>query len=101
MCPAGSPLTDTYTGQSYLRGDSWFTNHHKYSVLWEPGEFVRWYLDDEVLFEVDKEALRAQVGTQQPAGSQAWCRVSTCQARADKLTALCDVVAAAFWAVVS
>lgn len=61
---AGSSVTDTYTGSSYLDGDPWFNNHHTYAVLWEPGEYVRWYLDDELLFEVDKEALKKQVSTQ-------------------------------------
>jgi hypothetical protein len=63
----GSSITDTYTGSSYLDGDpnateSYFNKHHNYGLLWEPGEYVRWYLDDVLLFEVDKEALRAQVG---------------------------------------
>lgn len=56
----GSSVTDTYTGSSYLDGDTWFTDHHKYAVLWEPGEYVRWYVDDQLLFEVDKEALKKQ-----------------------------------------
>lgn len=64
---AGSTITDTYTGSSYLDGDpatvdSYFSQHHKYALLWEPGEYVRWYLDDKLLFEVDKTALRKQVG---------------------------------------
>jgi beta-glucanase (GH16 family) len=61
---AGSSVTDTYTGSSYLDGDTWFTDHHKYAVLWEPGEYVRWYVDDQLLFEVDKEALTKQVRAQ-------------------------------------
>jgi hypothetical protein len=66
---AGSNLTDTYSGSSHLDGDpdpeareSYFNNHHKYAVLWEPGEYVRWYLDDLLLYEVGKEALSAKVG---------------------------------------
>lgn len=54
-------MTDTYTGSSYLDGDTWFTDHHKYAVLWEPGEYVRWYIDDMLLFEVGKEALAEKV----------------------------------------
>ena len=62
ICPStGSKLTDTYTASSHL-GEDQFSSHHRYSVLWEPGEFVRWYLNDELLFEVNKEALRGQVG---------------------------------------
>lgn len=53
----GSTVTDTYTGSSYLKGDTWFSEHHTYAVLWEPGEYVRWYVDDLLLFEVGKEAL--------------------------------------------
>lgn len=61
---AGSPLTDTYTGSSDLAasGETYWQTHHTYSVLWQPGEYVRWYLDDQLLFEVNKEALREQVG---------------------------------------
>jgi hypothetical protein len=71
---AGSNLTDTYSGSSHLDGDpekldSYFTKHHNYAVLWEPGEYVRWYLDDMLLFEVGKEALSKKVGTAKyPAG---------------------------------
>jgi hypothetical protein len=54
-------LTDTYSATSFLRGESYFTNHSKYAVLWEPGEYVRWYLDDQLLFEINKEALKRQV----------------------------------------
>lgn len=65
---AGSGLTDTYTGSSDLTasGETYWETHHTYSVLWEPGEYVRWYLDDELLFEVNKEALREQVGCSAP-----------------------------------
>lgn len=56
----GSDLTDTYSGSSKLSPEH-FGSYHTYSVLWEPGEYVRWYLDDEFLMEVNKEALRAQV----------------------------------------
>lgn len=54
-------MTDTYTGSSYLKGDTWFESHHLYAVLWEPGEYVRWYVDDILLFEVGKEALARKV----------------------------------------
>lgn len=53
-------MTDTYTASSLL-GPEHFTSFHKYAVQWEPGEYVRWFLDDQMLFEVNKEALRAQV----------------------------------------
>jgi beta-glucanase (GH16 family) len=59
---AGSDLTDTYSASTKL-GPEQFTSYHTYSVLWEPGEFIRWYLDDEMLFEVNKEALRAQTNS--------------------------------------
>eukprot|EP00879_Flechtneria_rotunda_P019055 GHRR01020007.1.p1 GENE.GHRR01020007.1~~GHRR01020007.1.p1 ORF type:complete len:303 (+),score=84.17 GHRR01020007.1:142-1050(+) len=55
----GSNLTDTYTASSLL-GPEHFNSYHKYAVLWEPGEYVRWYLDDVFMFEVNKEALQAQ-----------------------------------------
>ncbi|KAF8062056.1 KRE6 [Scenedesmus sp. PABB004] len=55
----GNNLTDTYTASSLL-GQQHFTAAHAYGVLWEPGERVRWYLDGRLLFEVTKEALRAQ-----------------------------------------
>jgi hypothetical protein len=54
-------VTDTYTGSSYLKGDTWFNEHHTYAVLWEPREYVRWYVDDLLLFEVGKEALAKKV----------------------------------------
>eukprot|EP00878_Enallax_costatus_P016697 GHUV01017520.1.p1 GENE.GHUV01017520.1~~GHUV01017520.1.p1 ORF type:complete len:582 (+),score=86.31 GHUV01017520.1:114-1748(+) len=59
---AGSDLTDTYSGLSKL-GPQHFDSYHTYSVLWEPGEHIRWYLDDHFLFEVNKEALRAQTNS--------------------------------------
>eukprot|EP00775_Hariotina_reticulata_P006745 gene6745-6965_t len=60
---AGSNITDTFSGSTTLN-DTHFTGYHRYSVLWEPGEFVRWYLDDDFLFEVNKEALRRMENSQ-------------------------------------
>ena len=30
---------------------------------WSPGEYVRWYIDGRMLYEVNKEALRAQTNS--------------------------------------
>ena len=30
---------------------------------WSPGEYVRWYIDGHFLYEVNKEALRAQTNS--------------------------------------
>lgn len=78
-CPnnsnAGSNLTDTYTGSSYLKGDTFFDSHHKYAVLWEPGEYVRWYVDDLLLFEVGKEALARKVSVRAAQLTWLWQRL--------------------------
>lgn len=68
-------MTDTYTGSSYLKGDTWFNEHHLYAVLWEPGEYVRWYVDGLLLFEVGKEALARKVSARAAQLTRLWQRL--------------------------
>lgn len=39
---------------------NFYQAYHKFGVDWKPNEYVRWYIDGQLVYEVNKEALRAQ-----------------------------------------
>lgn len=53
-------LADSFTAQSYL-AQSHFDTSHIYAVDWAPGEYIRWYLDGTMMFEINKQGLVNQV----------------------------------------
>ncbi|KAL4420044.1 hypothetical protein ABPG77_007483 [Micractinium sp. CCAP 211/92] len=40
--------------------ESFWTDYHTFGLLWQPGEYIRWYIDGTFVYELNKEALRAQ-----------------------------------------
>lgn len=37
-----------------------FSAYHKFGLDWKPDQYVRWYIDGELVYEIDREALKAQ-----------------------------------------
>ena len=64
------PITaqDCISAESDL-SDTHFIDQHTYGLYIEPGEWIAWYLEDVLLFNVTKEALSAKVNPQDPAQS--------------------------------
>jgi hypothetical protein len=53
----GNKLQDSISTVSYLTPD-FYKNYHTFGVDWNPGEWMRWYVDGLMVAEVNKEALK-------------------------------------------
>ena len=66
--PGGSGACCSPACQEMLSLAAWFIRHVPPACPhppqdWSPGEYVRWYIDGHFLYEVNKEALRAQTNS--------------------------------------
>ncbi|KAI3433376.1 hypothetical protein D9Q98_003193 [Chlorella vulgaris] len=55
----GNEYQDSISALSDL-GPSFYTDQHTYGVDWRPGQYLRWYIDGQLLYEVNQQALVAQ-----------------------------------------
>ncbi|EFN59204.1 hypothetical protein CHLNCDRAFT_138137 [Chlorella variabilis] len=55
----GNEYQDSVSALSDL-GPSYYTGYHTYGVDWRPGQYLRWYLDGVLLYEVNSQALVEQ-----------------------------------------
>ncbi|PSC69716.1 Beta-glucan synthesis-associated SKN1 [Micractinium conductrix] len=58
----GNVVQDSVSVMATL-DEKYFSSFHKFGVDWKPGEYVRWYIDVQMVYEVTKEALRAQTNS--------------------------------------
>ncbi|KAG2494124.1 hypothetical protein HYH03_007762 [Edaphochlamys debaryana] len=54
----GSKLADYYSGTHRLNA-SFFTDFYRFGFDWKPNEYIRWYINDVLIQEVNKNALKA------------------------------------------
>ena len=55
----GNLYQDSLSAISNL-GPDYFAAFHTYGVDWQPGQYLRWYIDDVLLYEVNTAALVQQ-----------------------------------------
>ncbi|PRW60711.1 glycoside hydrolase family 16 [Chlorella sorokiniana] len=58
----GNLVQDSVSVMATITPD-FFTSFHKFGLDWKPGEYVRWYIDGFLVYEINKEALRAQTNS--------------------------------------
>ncbi|KAL4448085.1 hypothetical protein ABPG75_005304 [Micractinium tetrahymenae] len=58
----GNLVQDSLAAMATLTS-SYFSTFHTFGVHWQPQEFVRWYIDGQLIYEVNKEARRAQANS--------------------------------------
>ncbi|KAL6780778.1 hypothetical protein ACKKBF_B11790 [Auxenochlorella protothecoides x Auxenochlorella symbiontica] len=52
----GNLWQDCFSAKSLLNG-TFYAQFHKFGLFWQPGEVMRWTIDDQVVFEVNADAL--------------------------------------------
>lgn len=55
----GNVVQDSVSVMATL-APTFFNSMHKFGLNWKPREYIRWYIDDQMVYEVNKEALGAQ-----------------------------------------
>ncbi|KAL4440630.1 hypothetical protein ABPG75_003631 [Micractinium tetrahymenae] len=40
--------------------ESFWSEYHTFGLLWQPGEYIRWFIDGTLVYELNKEALQAK-----------------------------------------
>lgn len=57
----GNPYQDSMSAISYLN-DTFYEGFHTFGVDWEPGEYIRWYIDGLFAYEVNPNSLTERWG---------------------------------------
>ena len=57
----GNPYQDSLSAISHLNS-SFYESYHTFGVDWEPGEYLRWYVDGIFAYEINPNALLQTTG---------------------------------------
>ncbi|KAL4425109.1 hypothetical protein ABPG77_008214 [Micractinium sp. CCAP 211/92] len=58
----GNVVQDSVSVMATLN-TSHFTSYHKFGLDWKPQQYVRWYIDGQLVYEIDAVALREQTNS--------------------------------------